>query len=738
MASLLHSALGWSDPDSQPVNPYEVTGVGLWHPDDTDYMQALFDPRLIAGRTPYRVTNDAMPGQRLPRGVTLLNLDKLLDQTRFRPVSVAGSGPRELERPNDSIRSFGTTRVFRFVQQSGSDLEQLSRVDWELPSPKVDGRQSWVTADDSHRAEFKKELSSFLKQLQKVEAVVVKDIGKGVVSQPLLEAILGAGEGGRGSPLATKPWFVSTRYWDPPWLKWLAAHGVNVQLVFYSDVATRQVKHVPSWVTSVGRLTKEAISALKGTANLVGAGGGRRPCVVVNLKQFRTIALDQEGDGLHCFVQHNPNPNHVFMGFDVGRPSVMFGAFAFGMLQRKECGGAVEKPIGTKALLEGALGVTERWLKRELEFLQNAPASGRPPEPMIVGVNGPDRLGRDYRLATPLDSTEAELDDVGDVVTVDVEEELRSWDRSTREFWDTVVDPEGERVAIMEGWRATAELIDYVCCNPAKRKLLARFRDEVIAFNPKKVRRPLTALVTSKPGAGKSFLVDSLKKTVPNLRVLSFNITTMMRREDLLACFDQIVTTQLQHREEKLLVFFDEVNADLENHSVYDAFLAPLEDSYYLRAGIKFLIRPCIWLFAGTCDQKEIKDDKKGSDFISRLSFGEIDLTSHREEDVTWKKIENVYLGVALARARNLDLRRVRRCVPAVLYDLNPELSNRSIRQFMERNLEVADGLGDWKNPSSIYDDNAVCFNLSPEERGERQRALEQNPNHWVVLRDRG
>ena len=82
--------------------------------------------------------------------------------------------------------------------------------------------------------------------------------------------------------------------------------------------------------------------------------------------------------------------------------------------------------------------------------------------------------------------------------------------------------------------------------------------------------------------------------------MLSFNITTMTRREDLLACFDQIVTTQSQPRDDPLLVFFDEINAYLENHPVYHAFLAPLEDGYYLRGGIKFLIRPCIWLFAGT------------------------------------------------------------------------------------------------------------------------------------------
>ena len=61
-------------------------------------------------------------------------------------------------------------------------------------------------------------------------------------------------------------------------------------------------------------------------------------------------------------------------------------------------------------------------------------------------------------------------------------------------------------------------------------------------------------------------------------RLLSFNITQLLDREDLLHCFDTIVTTQAQDPEALWLVFFDEINAYLEGQHVYDFFLAPLED----------------------------------------------------------------------------------------------------------------------------------------------------------------
>ncbi len=310
-----------------------------------------------------------------------------------------------------------------------------------------------------------------------------------------------------------------------------------------------------------------------------------------------------------CYVQPDPNPNESKLGMDVGRPSVMFGALTFGLLQGDGDRGKAPR-LETKSLLEGVLSVTEKWIEDEYKALQAAPVFPMSPRPAGLWVFGaaPDcRLGVTRR---PGDAPEA-LNQVGEITQFRAETAVKRWKRAMEELG--VLQGGTSRIDYLQGWRATAELKDYVCCDPSKRRTLASLRDAVARFNPKHARRPLTALLVARPGAGKSFLVQSLADTLQPLRVLSFNITTMTRREDLLACFDQIVTTQSQRRDDRLLVFFDEINASLENHPVYHAFLAPLEDGYYLRGGIKFVIQPCIWLFAGTAGRAEISENSKGS-----------------------------------------------------------------------------------------------------------------------------
>lgn len=387
----------------------------------------------------------------------------------------------------------------------------------------------------------------------------------------------------------------------------------------------------------------------------------------------------------------------------------------------------------TKSLLGGALSVTEKWTVDEFKELQAAPVFPSRPRPVGLRVVG---AAPDYRLGVvrPSRETPEELHQVGEITQFQAEAAVRQWKRAMDDL-GVLQDP-AAKIEYLQGWRATAELKDYVCCDPGRRRTLASLRDAVGRFNPKHARRPLTALLTARPGAGKSFFVQSLAATLPTLRVLSFNITTMTRREDLLACFDQIVTTQSQPRDDPLLVFFDEINAYLENHPVYHAFLAPLEDGYYLRGGIKFLIRPCIWLFAGTAARSEICADGKGSDFISRLSFGEVDLTSQRKEDSRWQRLETVYLGVAVARRLHPDLRQVRYGVLQTLGDLKSDLSNRELRKFIETNFIAADGKGEWLSGESVYDDNDAYFNLNSHELRRRRQPPAQDADRWVYIND--
>ena len=59
-------------------------------------------------------------------------------------------------------------------------------------------------------------------------------------------------------------------------------------------------------------------------------------------------------------------------------------------------------------------------------------------------------------------------------------------------------EDEAAKIDYLQGWRATAELKDYVCCDPGKRRTLASLRDAVSRFNPKHAHRPLTALLVAR------------------------------------------------------------------------------------------------------------------------------------------------------------------------------------------------------------------------------------------------
>jgi hypothetical protein len=156
------------------------------------------------------------------------------------------------------------------------------------------------------------------------------------------------------------------------------------------------------------------------------------------------------------------------------------------------------------------------------------------------------------------------------------------------------------------------------------------------------------------------------------------------------------------------------INAWIDNHAVYDAFLTPLEDGYYIRSGNKFYIKPCIWLFVGTKTIEELKDgDSKGSDFVSRLSLDTLVLSTVPADEAPFLHIENVHLGASIARARYPGLQKIHAHVVCFLGSLKTELSNsgistkvsaRDIRRVMDKELLIDNhGGGMWRNEENIW-----------------------------------
>lgn len=202
-------------------------------------------------------------------------------------------------------------------------------------------------------------------------------------------------------------------------------------------------------------------------------------------------------------------------------------------------------------------------------------------------------------------------------------------------------------------WRAMTELPGYVCLAKQKRECVRQIVRGVDEFTHRVPRENWSCMLKSAPGSGKTRLIHELANRF-KLNFLQFNITQMISRQDLLDCFDKIVTTQANEPQKDVMVFIDEINALLTGQPVYDAFLAPLQDQNYVRADKKFHIAPSVWVFAGTdrpSDQTRSGDvTAKLSDLESRLTLKSIELRRGRGSpgDEQANRLENVYLGVAL------------------------------------------------------------------------------------------
>ena len=209
----------------------------------------------------------------------------------------------------------------------------------------------------------------------------------------------------------------------------------------------------------------------------------------------------------------------------------------------------------------------------------------------------------------------------------------------------------------------------------------------------------------------------SLEKSL-GLNVVDFNITTLTRREDLLPNNDQISTPQLANRHHKYLVFIDEINANLENETVYDAFLTPLEDGYYIRSGNKFFIYPCYWLFVGTTTAKKIKKSQKGSDFMSRMTYQPLDLSRLPTNERHCRQIENVHIGAAIAKNRFSGLRSLHKDIVFLLANLSDKASVRDIRRLVHGNDMWVDSKGhaQWTDFQAVLKSHSKLLDLSMED----------------------
>jgi hypothetical protein len=679
-ASILHQVMSGNE------RFCEILGIGLWHKEDTDTLAAMLAPNWSAGLTPHRVSRPAAPTD----GNRLFNLCNLLQS-------------------GGTAESYGTTRMIRIYQHTGAKFDLLHRIDWEIQIPSEETGPSgeeeaqrevaWIT---EKRQLDGTDLDVFVTRHQAtIDAVVIKDMHKGVVSKKLVQWL--------AQRFDHVPWFVSTKSWYPRWFDSLPRQ--NVRLLIVPQMAAQwAVKNgkLNGWITRSRGASEKALScasekALKELDCLGGEEYFKEAIVVVLPDGLSVLARDRsrsdEPSKRLGVVQTESGPTLLEIGMPMA--SVLFPAMIALLLR--------DEGIGLAKLLKDALDFTYDWMTREVKRVRD-PEGWRPSEKQILNLES----------ARPAEEPPGETPFYARWHLFDWQEARQDWKQALSKY-GVISNGATSRANAsnkrLELWRTMTEVNGYVCRVQAKRDILQKVVNEIKSFEPKERRGHKSFMFIASPGSGKTFLVRCLAESL-NFRFLGFNITQMLSKNDLLDCFDTIVTSQTQSRDERLLVFFDEINAKLDGQYVYDIFLAPLEELVYVRAGKTFHIDPCVWVFAGTeRPHKTSGTDKsdKASDFESRLTLDPLDLKIDLKKDESTAleaRVEKVYMGVSLLRSVFPDVRRISKKVLQAFDMLPPSLEARDLRHFVHSFVDIQYGEVKARNiPRRRFEE--LCLNIS-------------------------
>ncbi len=656
---------------------YNYIGFGAWNFMDDATLQCILCPNNLNNKflTPYTIFNLQIP---ISNKKSNRN-----DNERICPYDSERQCTYQPEFINLSIsKKQSTNRIIRCYEGYGNiEPKLLYRIDWELPTTELD------------YSKFTR-----LKNID-IKAVIIEDHGKGVINEESIEAL--------ASILKDKiniiPWYIRSKKDKPSWMTTLDQHKGKIRLnVIDHKIALKKMgRRNCRKGKTIARSALEIVGALAGDTiykhgEKENSTGPRCERAAIYFENNTAIAKDMD----RCFdIYKTKNKSSLI---NIGKTTMFFNA----LIAQDLCDKFNEDDFGTQCY---------RACQCAYEWGKQSSSAWSAQEPYFYG---------NFQTAlNTLNKKESEPQ----LFTINNYKKLwDEWNNSSKDFG--YIDPDSDQ-KIIQLWRGEGALDGYMCVGGPKR---SDINDLLLKINNFKYNNthPFNSLLLSSPGWGKSFLAKSIASHF-NMQYLSFSLSQMASTKDLIDCFDIICSAQ-NRIDQNMLIFFDEINCRIEGHHAMGLLLNPIWDGSFLRDGKLFKLRPAIWVFASTGKLKDLNDENKGSDFLSRLNGPIIELdkivTATKEKDFsslrdimndikkgliltpdfnpykemayTWIsnqngpfRTEQVYLGVSLLNKYWGPISKVQIDVIKLFHDLLLINGFRSLEFFVSKFVNVERGI---------------------------------------------
>lgn len=688
----------WIESDKRSRPAFSIFGIGVWSQHDEVDLYRMFHPLYPVGLNPFSFRSSSsvkfpdysldglyLGGLKLDPTKTDIKAEGTARAYRLYRTQASAQGGIALDRRVDfelrySVEEYPldlshVANCLKVIKKLPQDQRVLSRIASSIRLRKT--LQSVLDYAEWENQQAVGSINSTINSLSEREAlacndgdrtfryVVVRDLQKGIITSELLSYL-------KAQRLVSREtcWLVVSRSATPEFLEVIKGdpeYG-RLRLLFIPPRVASQMERspetnnfVPKWFAGELEPTREGLKRIYNIYQhcLV----QDQPLMIVAMPKGMSILAVEGTSKADADVYWQPKSVlKEAEEYLVGRAGMFFAVIAAQLIR-----GDSDR---REEILERALGAAHELVKGQLQNLRSAGEDRR--------GEGVDYLNKVIRMLPHANPALCEP-------TMPMGVRHERW-KNLRAGWEEFPKTGIREMVtggyVLELWRAMGDLEGYIEVVAARRQRIAHLMHCIRDFLQDSPRRSFSAMIVAPPGSGKSYLVSRIAAAlgVPHH---NFNVTQLLRREDITSCFDAIASAQAQDHNKRHIVFFDEIRSEVEGLKVYDRFLTVLEDGTYLRGGQLFRLDPCIWLFADTKELCSDKEVTKEEDFKSRLSLEKVILNEDEKPDDSEKIYGLVCQGANQLQLQHADVTRVSAAVLKAFSCLdNSWSSNRAIRHL--------------------------------------------------------